>query len=72
MLLNSVFNYYGFTKVKDGFYVGNSEVSPVTCVLVVQEIAEEFPWFSYSLRYIQMLRVEESSSLMPAILFVTH
>ena len=51
-------------------YWGKDSVDAIQCVLAVQTLARELPWFANSVKDIQMLRIESHHDLMPAIRFV--
>ncbi|MDA8229700.1 MAG: virulence factor [Desulfitobacterium hafniense] len=57
----------GFGHQQGSVYFGDNTVDAVKTVLAVQGLARKFPWFSPSVRDIQMLRIEEHSNLLPAI-----
>jgi virulence-associated protein VapD len=57
----------GFTWMQGSLYYGNAQTTPVTCVLAVQRLANELPWFGQAVRDIRMLRIEENNDLKPAI-----
>jgi len=42
-------------------------IDAVACVLAIQRLTREFPWFSASARDVRMLRIEENNDLRPAI-----
>jgi virulence-associated protein VapD len=42
-------------------------VDAVGCVLAVQRLTRELPWFAASARDVRMLRIEENNDLRPAI-----
>ena len=48
-------------------YFGNDKITAVTCVLAVQRLASQFPWFTTCVKDVRMLRIEENNDLMPAI-----
>lgn len=58
---------HGFAWQQGCVYFGSERVTPVTCVLAVQDLARRFDWFSQSVRDIRMLRIEENSDLAPAM-----
>lgn len=59
---------HGFTDHKQGsLYYGNPNTKAVDCVLAVQELARQLPWFSPCVRDIRMLRIEEEDDLSIAI-----
>jgi virulence-associated protein VapD len=58
---------HGFAWTQGSVYFGDRNVTPVTCVVAVQAVQKECPWFAKSLRDIRMLRIEEDNNLMPAI-----
>ncbi len=57
----------GFEWRQGSVYFGNDTVTPVTCVLAMQELTQRFPWFTTCVRDIRMLRIEENNDLIPAI-----
>jgi virulence-associated protein VapD len=57
----------GFTWTQGSVYFGDQTVNAVTCVLVMQELAKKFPWFSACVKDVRMLRIEENNDLMPAL-----
>lgn len=57
----------GFTWMQGSLYYGNAATDPVKCVLAIQRLARELPWFGQSVRDIRMLRIEENNDLRPAI-----
>jgi virulence-associated protein VapD len=42
-------------------------VDAVACVLAIQRLTRELPWFAASARDVRMLRIEENNDLRPAI-----
>lgn len=69
--IERIFTEEGFSRIQGSLYYGDmssqSKVDPVKCVLVVQRLANELPWFANAVRDIRMLRIEENNDLMPAI-----
>ena len=65
--IRKVFEAYGFARQQGSVYFGNDTVTPVTCVLAVQEAQKTHPWFGKAVRDIRMLRIEEHDDLLPAI-----
>lgn len=57
----------GFSWVQYSVYFGNAKTTPVHCVLAVQRLCNELPWFADSVRDIRMLRIEEENDLRPAL-----
>ncbi len=58
----------GFKWTQGSVYFGDQDkISAVTCVLIVQELAKTYPWFSTCVKDIRMLRIEENNDLMPAV-----
>jgi virulence-associated protein VapD len=53
----------GFTWQQGSVQFGGPDVTPVTCVLAVQDLNRRFAWFRRSVRDIRMLRIEESNDL---------
>jgi virulence-associated protein VapD len=58
---------HGFTWQQGSVQFGGPDVSPVTCVLAVQDLAKRYGWFAASVRDIRMLRIEESNDLRAAM-----
>lgn len=58
----------GFSRQQGSVYFGDKDkVNAVTCIIATQKMAKQFPWFSGSVKDIQMLRIEENSDLSPAL-----
>ena len=57
----------GFEPQQGSVYFGNESVDAVRCVIAVQELTREYPWFAASVRDIRMLRIEDNNDLLPAI-----
>ncbi len=60
----------GFTPQQGSVYFGDHGVDAVKTILAVQGLSRKFPWFANSVRDIQMLRIEENSNLLPAIMTI--
>lgn len=65
--IRKVLEGFGFSRQQGSVYFGNDTVTPVTCVLAVQEVQKAHPWFAKAVRDIRMLRIEEHNDLLPAI-----
>ncbi len=57
----------GFTWTQGSVYFGGETINAVTCVLAVQRLSQQCPWFSTCVKDIRMLRIEENNDLAPAI-----
>jgi len=57
----------GFAWQQGSVYFGDDRVTPVTCVLSIQDLTAQFPWFATCARDVRMLRIEENNDLRPAI-----
>ena len=57
----------GFGWQQGSTYFGDDSVNEVSCVLTIQDLAEEFDWFAPSVRDVRMLRIESNNDLMPAV-----
>lgn len=57
----------GFSHTQGSVYFGDSHMDVVKCVLAVQRLAKEFPWFATCAKDVRMLRIEENNDLLPAI-----
>ena len=62
-----VLERHGFDRQQGSVYFGNEKVDPVRCVLAVQEVARECPWFRAAVVDVRMLRIEENNDLLPAL-----
>ncbi|HLI97345.1 MAG TPA: hypothetical protein VKT72_14850 [Candidatus Baltobacteraceae bacterium] len=65
--IRAVLQGHGFEWQQGSVYFGGTTVTPVTCVLAVQDLQRRYHWFGGSVRDIRMLRIEENSNLVPAI-----
>lgn len=57
----------GFSWQQGSVYFGNETVNAVSCVVAVQALSSQFPWFKGAVRDIRMLRIEELNDLSPAL-----
>lgn len=57
----------GFEHTQGSVYFGDKNIDAVKCVLAIQRLSKEYPWFSTCVKDIRMLRIEENNDLMPAI-----
>ncbi len=48
-------------------YFGNNKIDAVTCVMTVQRLAKQYPWFATCVKDVRMLRIEENNDLNPAL-----
>ncbi len=58
---------HGFSWQQGSVYFGTANTTPVTCVMAVQAVQKECPWFAKVVNDLRMLRIEENNDLMPAI-----
>jgi virulence-associated protein VapD len=58
---------HGFVPKQGNLQFGGQFVTPVTCVLVVQEMARRLEWFAACLSDIRMLRIADDFDLRPAV-----
>src|SRR5579884_3225438 len=65
--IRAVLVEHGFETQQGSMYFGGVSVTPVTCVLAVQDIQRRFGWFASCVRDVRMLRIEENNNLAPAI-----
>lgn len=65
--IRKILEGHGFSRQQGSVYFGNETVTPVTCVLAVQDVQKTHPWFGKAVRDIRMLRIEEHNDLLPAI-----
>lgn len=63
-----VFDEFGFSRQQGSVYFARHDtITPVDCVLAVQEVSKRHSWFRVAVRDIRMLRIEENNDLMPAV-----
>lgn len=62
-----VLERHGFDRQQGSVYFGNDQVDPVRCVLAIQDVARECPWFRAVVVDVRMLRIEENNDLLPAL-----
>ncbi|WP_375409761.1 virulence factor [uncultured Methylobacterium sp.] len=52
---------------QDSVYFGDEDLTSVESIVIFQDMADEFNWFTPSLKDIRMLRIEENNDLMVAL-----
>lgn len=57
----------GFGHQQGSVYFGDNTIDAVKCVLIVQKLGQQYPWFATCIKDIRMLRIEENNDLMPAL-----
>jgi virulence-associated protein VapD len=67
--IGAILAQHGFDDHKQGsVYFGDRErVTAVSCVVAIQDVAQQLPWFSASVKDIRMLRIEEEDDLSVAL-----
>jgi len=65
--IRRVLEQFGFTHQQGSVYFGGKGIDPVRCVVAVQAVQREYPWFARCVRDIRMLRIEENNNLLPAL-----
>jgi virulence-associated protein VapD len=66
--IGEILGRHGFAKQQGSVYFGDRDrVTAVSCVVAVQEVARQLPWFTASVRDIRMLRIEEEDDLSVAL-----
>ncbi|KQT66016.1 MULTISPECIES: virulence factor [unclassified Aureimonas] len=54
----------GFEHRQVSVYFGEPNLTATECIAIVEDMADEFSWFTPSLKDIRMLRIEENNDLM--------
>lgn len=54
----------GFEHRQGSVYFGDPELTATECIAIVEDMADEYEWFTPSLKDIRMLRIEENNDLM--------
>lgn len=57
----------GFSHQQGSVYFGDESVDAVKCVIAVQKLAKECPWFATCVKDVRMLRIEDNNDLKPAL-----
>ena len=57
----------GFENKQGSVYFALEDIDATECIATVQDLADEFDWFTPSLRDIRMLRIEENNDLMTVL-----
>ena len=57
----------GFENKQGSVYFALDEIDATDCIAVVQDLADEYDWFTPCLRDIRMLRIEENNDLMTVL-----
>jgi len=65
--IRRVLEQMGFAWQQGSVYFGANGVNAVQCVVAVQRLGREYPWFKPSVRDIRMLRIEEMNDLAIAL-----
>ena len=65
--IRRVLSRHGFERQQGSVYFGDETVDPVRCVLAIQDVARECPWFRPAAKDVRMLRIEDNNDLAPAI-----
>jgi virulence-associated protein VapD len=65
--IRAVFEDEGFSWKQGSLYYGDENTTPIKCVVLVQRLAAELPWFAGVVRDIRLLRIEAEDDLRPAI-----
>ena len=58
---------HGFEHKQGSVYFSVDEMDAIECVVVAQDLADTFDWFTPCLKDIRMLRIEDNNDLMPAL-----
>jgi len=67
MDVGAALRQHGFERMQGYVYFGNDGVDAATCVLAVQQLTSDLPWFALAVKDIRMLRIEDNNDLMPAV-----
>lgn len=54
----------GLEHRQGSVYFGEPNLTATECIAIVEDMADEFSWFTPSLKDIRMLRIEENDDLM--------
>lgn len=65
--IKKVLEGHGFNRQQGSVYFGDSKTNAVTCFEAASDLAEQFDWFSPSVKDIRMLRIEDDNDLAPVI-----
>ena len=65
--IRRVLTRQGFSRRQGSVSFGDASVDPVRCVLAIQAVAKECPWFRQAVNDVRTLRIEQINDLLPAI-----
>jgi len=58
----------GFSRQQGSVYFGDvDKIDAVKCVMAVNALSNQYPWFKQCVTDIRMLRIEENNDLYPAL-----
>ncbi len=57
----------GFNAQQGSVYFGDENIDAVKCVMAVNALSNQFPWFKNCVTDIRMLRIEDNNDLSPAL-----
>ena len=57
----------GLKRQQGSLFFGTEAIDPVSCVVIVQRLAETFDWFRSAVRDLRLLRIEDDIDLRPAL-----
>jgi virulence-associated protein VapD len=58
----------GFSRQQGSVYFGDTDkIDAVKCVMAVNALSNQYPWFKQCVTDIRMLRIEENNDLYPAL-----
>ena len=58
----------GFTRQQESVYFGDiDKIDAVKCVMAVNALSQQLPWFKQCVTDIRMLRIEDNNDLTPAL-----
>lgn len=66
-VIQGFMNRNGFTHIQGNVCFGDASVDAVHCVLTIQKLVKQYPWFVTCVRELRMLRIEENNDLLHMI-----
>jgi len=58
----------GFNRQQGSVYFGDTDkIDAVKCVMAVNALSQQFPWFKQCVTDVRMLRIEDNNDLTPAL-----
>jgi len=58
---------HGFTRRQGSLYFGSADSTPVTCMMAIKDLDDQYAWFGRIVKDLRMLRIDEDNDLLPLL-----